>query len=72
MVVTKHLDDVPGHEYAHGHGASIANEHLGSLAQNIVNEEGNQGACKHEGEHGIGIVVGTVHGDAEHDAKGDA
>lgn len=70
--MTKHLDDVPGHEDAHGHGASITNEHLGGLAKDIVDEERNHSACKHEGEHGIGVVVCTVHGNAEHQAERDA
>ncbi len=72
MVVTKHLDDVPGHQNAHGHGACITDEHLGVLAQDIVDEEGDQGACKHEGKHGIGIVVCTVHSNTEHQTEGDA
>ena len=72
MIVTKHLDDVPGHEDAHGHGACIADEHLGSLAKNIVDKERKQGTSKYEGEHGIGVVVRTIHGDAKHQAESDA
>ncbi len=70
--MAKHLDDVPGHEDTHSHGAGIADKHLGGLTENVVDEERNQCSSKHEGEHCIGIVVGTVHGDAEHKAEGDA
>ena len=72
VIVAKHLDDVPGHQDAHGHGACISDEHLGGLTKDIMDEEGNQGSCKHEGEHGIGIVMSFVHGDAEHQAESDA
>ena len=72
MVVTKHLDDVPRHEDTHGHGASIADEHLGSLAKDIVDKERKQGTSKHKGKHSIGVVVRTIHSYAKHQAKGDA
>ena len=72
VVRTEHLDDVPGHEDAHGHGACIANEHLRCLAEDVVDEEGNECACEDKGEHGVRVVVCLDHSDAEHDAEGDA
>ena len=69
MVVTKHLDDVPGHEDAHGHGAGIADEHLGCLAKDIVDKERKQGTSKYESKHGIWVVMRTIHGDPKHQTK---
>lgn len=37
-----------------------------------MDKEGNEGARKHEGKHGIGIVVPLEHGKTEHTAEGYA
>ena len=72
VVETEHLNDIPGHKDAHGHSACVANEHLGSSSENIVDEEGYQCTSKYESKHGIGVVVRSEHGYAEHNAEGDA
>lgn len=72
MRATKRMDDEPGDEDAHHHGAGIANEHPGGLAEDVMQEEGHEGCCHDGGKGCIPEVVILVEHASEEEAQHDA
>lgn len=71
-IALEQADDEIGHDHAHHQRASVAQEHFGLVAEDVVDEEGDQGAGEYRGERGAFLVARPDGHHAEGDAGRDA
>ncbi len=62
------VDAEPRHQDSKNHGAGIADEHAREVAENVVEEEGQQRAHHHEGQHGVAVIAHPIEGVSEETA----
>ena len=71
-IAFEHADDEIGHDRAHHQRTAVAQKHFGLVAEDVVQEEGNQGAGKYRGERGAFLVARPDRHRTESDTCHDA